>query len=222
MSLEQSAERRKTKRIRHRVVARAITLREEFNGVISNFSEIGLLVQIPRALRPGNILSLRAGMTTAIDLDGKVIWSRESANRGIWNTGIAIPSPSPDWLSLVYKLKSGQQDSKRGADERFEVQHNVRIDQAASPESRTENLSLGGMYLTTTMPLETGSTLQARIEIPGLPEPLRVTGRVVYRLTSDEAVAKGRQPGVGIQFEDMESDSKALLQNYLRGLSVPR
>jgi tetratricopeptide (TPR) repeat protein/Tfp pilus assembly protein PilZ len=222
MSQRQSSERRKTKRIRNRIVTRATTLRDEFNGVVANFSEIGLRVELPKRLKQGNLISLRVEAPRPIHVDGRVIWSEESARREVWNTGIAVASPSAPWLTLVHQRKSEELRSRNEIDERFEVNHDVRTDLPGNPESRTENLSLGGMYLTTGTTLENGATLRAKIRIPGLPAPLEVRGRVVYRLTSQEAEAKGRKPGVGIQFTEIQEESKAHLRHYLRRLTVHR
>lgn len=219
---QKKSERRRTKRIRRRAAARATTKQGSFDGFIVNFSEVGLLLQLPKQLKPGNVVTLEAGAKQKISLHGKVIWSQLNLGDESWNSGVAILSPPAEWLALVKKAKSDDIRYGRGIDERFEVEHNVQLGEGTTPSGQTGNLSLGGMYLNTPMQLETGTELRSQIELPGIPKPLQVKGRVMYRLDPNQAATKGRKPGVGVQFMQMEPESKSVLRHYLRRLTIHR
>ena len=76
-----------------------------------------------------------------------------------------------------------------------------------------ENLERGGTYIKTPKPLERGRRCAFELTVPGLDEPLRLRGIVVW--SSATGNAEGREPGMAI---DYDSDDTAGLEGIRRAL----
>ena len=70
----------------------------------------------------------------------------------------------------------------------------------------TLNLSHGGIAIRTTSPLESGTRLKVRFRMPGSRSDIDAEGRVAWH---------DRRVGMGIQFESVDSDSQALIDNFV-------
>ena len=63
----------------------------------------------------------------------------------------------------------------------------------------TKNISRGGTFIATERPLEAGTEFVFALDLPGLGEPLRLRGRVMWTTTADTA-SKANPAGMGIEF----------------------
>lgn len=75
------------------------------------------------------------------------------------------------------------------------------------------NLSEGGVFLVRDNPPPVGATVEILLPLPGLPTPLKMAGRVVSRV---EQPVEGSPPGFGVEFIDMNDESRALLGQYMK------
>lgn len=74
----------------------------------------------------------------------------------------------------------------------------------------TGDVSRGGLYVSASRQLPVGSEVELSLELPdGLP-PATIPARVTYVLEAAEARARGKQPGMGVQF--VQTDTAALAQ----------
>lgn len=64
----------------------------------------------------------------------------------------------------------------------------------------TKNISRGGTFIGTERPLRMGTEFVFALEVPGLKEPLRLNGRVIWT-TEPENATKANPPGMGIEFQ---------------------
>lgn len=64
----------------------------------------------------------------------------------------------------------------------------------------TKNISRGGTFIATEKPLTMGTEFVFALEVPGLEEPLRLNGRVIWT-TEPEDATKANPPGMGIEFQ---------------------
>ncbi len=95
----------------------------------------------------------------------------------------------------------------------------VRVDYKTVDELFSEfarNINEGGVFVETDAPPELGSGVALQFQIPGSQDPIQVIGRVV-RVTEGDA-AEG--PGMGIEFEDLDSQSRELINGLVRKLRV--
>ena len=74
----------------------------------------------------------------------------------------------------------------------------------------TVSLSMGGLYIKTFRPLETGSIFLLDFTLPDFTHCFRIRGKVIWKKFVED---KNGPPGMGIKFMDArEEDKKALLQ----------
>jgi type IV pilus assembly protein PilZ len=64
----------------------------------------------------------------------------------------------------------------------------------------TKNISRGGTFIATERPLKMGTEFIFALEVPGLEEPLRLKGRVIWT-TEPENATKANPAGMGIEFQ---------------------
>jgi len=64
----------------------------------------------------------------------------------------------------------------------------------------TKNISRGGTFISTEKPLPIGTAFVFALGVPGLPEPLRLRGKVIWTTEPHEAT-KANPSGMGIEFE---------------------
>ncbi len=64
----------------------------------------------------------------------------------------------------------------------------------------TKNISRGGTFIGTTRPLEVGTEFVFALTIPGMTEPLRLRGRVIWTNPVPNS-SPANPPGMGIEFQ---------------------
>jgi uncharacterized protein (TIGR02266 family) len=83
-----------------------------------------------------------------------------------------------------------------------------------------KDISRGGIFLRTLKPHPLDSSIEVALELPGGRE-VKLNGVVVHCLLPDEA-RPGQQPGMGVQFNDLDARMRTLLEGLLEELSAPR
>ena len=86
-------------------------------------------------------------------------------------------------------------------------------EEIASISSQVKNLSSGGVFVETEKILPVGSVIQMRFSIGPKVRPMRAVG--VVRWTS----AESGQPGMGVQFVEIDEDSSGGVHGYVKGRS---
>jgi type IV pilus assembly protein PilZ len=112
---------------------------------------------------------------------------------------------------------SGEPGRDRRRWERAELL--VRVDYKTVDELFSEfarNINEGGLFVETDTPPAPGSVVALQFQIPGSQEPIQVMGRVV-RITQGDA---SEGPGMGIEFEDLDEQSRDLINGLVRNLRV--
>jgi len=77
----------------------------------------------------------------------------------------------------------------------------------------TANMSIGGMFIQTSNPLEVGTRFRLRFRIPGRDAPVDTVGEVCWVLSAEEAGVM--QPGMGVRFEELEAKDRASVEEML-------
>jgi len=78
------------------------------------------------------------------------------------------------------------------------------------------NVNEGGLFIETEEPPEIGSAIALEFQIPETEAPIQVMGRVV-RLSD----GLGHEPpGMGVQFENLDAEASATINELIRGLRV--
>ncbi|HLG20893.1 MAG TPA: TIGR02266 family protein [Bdellovibrionota bacterium] len=223
-------ERRKLSRISRRARIHFKTEKISGQGTVVNLSESGLFIRTSRLVPVGSqiMIPVRLADNRVVDLEGHVAWSYELAEGGDFfgesaGMGIELSAAPEEYLRFIAKMRTQLEVAPRGVEERFEIFHRVRFQSGQEfLMEYTQNLSRGGMYLATKQPLEPGSEIRAQLEIPGIQESLHVVGKVAYRLDPKKAKEVGRTAGYGIQFINLDSETKAKLHHYIHRLEIHR
>src|SRR5262245_29642310 len=71
----------------------------------------------------------------------------------------------------------------------------------------TKNISSGGTFIATEKPLDIGTEFVFALDLPGLTEPLRLRGRVMWT-TKVEDSSKANPAGMGIEFQYSSSEER--------------
>jgi uncharacterized protein (TIGR02266 family) len=113
--------------------------------------------------------------------------------------------------------RQGSKERRRGQ----RVEFKIPVDYSAVDAFFTEfsaNINEGGMFLETDHLVEPGSQVQLQFRLPGLAEPVVLTGRVAR--TSD---GKDESPqGIGIEFQELDPDVSRTINEVVRSLKNTR
>ena len=93
----------------------------------------------------------------------------------------------------------------------------VRVDYKSIDDLFSEfasNINEGGIFVETESPPERGTRVDLQFRLPGSGEPVRVCGTVV-RITES---GSGDSPGMGIEFDDLDSATRERINNLVREL----
>jgi len=95
----------------------------------------------------------------------------------------------------------------------------VRVDYKTVDELFSEfarNINEGGLFVETEQPPAVGSMVALEFQIPGGSEPIQVMGRVI-RTSEGE---RDEPLGMGIEFENLDGQSRDLINDLVRNLRV--
>jgi len=95
----------------------------------------------------------------------------------------------------------------------------VQVDYKTVDELFSEfarNINEGGLFVETETPPAVGSRVALQFRIPGSSEPIQVMGRVVR---TSEGV-RDEPLGMGIEFENLDGQSRDLINELVRNLRV--
>lgn len=77
----------------------------------------------------------------------------------------------------------------------------------------SSNLSLGGMFIRTSQPLDMGTRFRLRFRLPHRPRPVETFGVVRWVVPVNDP--SGDTPGMGVQFDDLSSTDKRAVEKLL-------
>ena len=72
--------------------------------------------------------------------------------------------------------------------------------------AQTKDVSRGGLGIQTLEPLETGTPVQLSFKLPGMPQEISATARVVWR---------DRRAGMGVQFDKLFPEAQQILEAFV-------
>jgi len=76
------------------------------------------------------------------------------------------------------------------------------------------NINEGGLFVETETPHAVGTEVSLQFKIPGSDEPLHVVGRVAHTSNGGQ----GEPPGIGIEFDDLDSQARQRINQLVRRL----
>jgi hypothetical protein len=94
----------------------------------------------------------------------------------------------------------------------------VTTQAGATEQLRIEDISLGGVFIRTTLPSPPGSFVAVRLPLGDPEHPFALMGRVVHVIDGAASVEKARAPGMGVQFDGLSPQHERLLRSFVDGL----
>lgn len=198
-------------------------------GIALNFSASGLFIQSETLPEVGSEIKIfcELGKFGPVPLEGKVVWTRqgnyisssETESRGF---GFDFTEINKTYVTFVQKFKEFVESRKR-QDSRIDVNHKISF--KSGYEFLTEyceNLSKSGLYLNTSKDLKKDQVINLILEVPGIEKPLLLEGKVVHSLSEKEAVERGYNAGVGVQFVNLSPEATSHLENFIKRLQIHR
>jgi len=79
-----------------------------------------------------------------------------------------------------------------------------------------ENISEGGIFISTPNPLKPGTDIVIEFLLPELNRPLRINGKVVWN--REQPAGHNLRRGMGIKFEKLTEEDKMLISEVMRKL----
>ena len=90
-------------------------------------------------------------------------------------------------------------------------------DQRAFIKAYTDNISRGGLFIRTANPFEVGRRFPLDLQIPGIPESLRIMCQVVWTRKQAEET-KDKPAGMGVKFSEMSKKDHQTLKQYIENV----
>jgi len=93
----------------------------------------------------------------------------------------------------------------------------VRVDYKSVDDLFSEfarNINEGGLFVETETPPKRGARVDLQFRLPGSDQPIRALGTVV-RVTEGDSVDP---PGMGIEFEELDGDTRERINELVRNL----
>ena len=89
-------------------------------------------------------------------------------------------------------------------------------DRQSFVKAYTGNISKGGLFIMTEHPLKENEQFLLRLQLPGLPEPIKITSEVLW--VREQSDTEKRPPGMGVKFSKMTKRDNQILNHYFQTL----
>ena len=101
----------------------------------------------------------------------------------------------------------------------------IRIDYSTTDKflwDFASNINEGGVFVETNKPLGIGTTVHLKFFLPNLENPIETSGEVVWvgssEISEDDADSAEPKMGMGIQFNELEGESKDAINQLIHEL----
>jgi type IV pilus assembly protein PilZ len=79
------------------------------------------------------------------------------------------------------------------------------------------NINDGGIFVETDTPQPIGTSVELEFKLPGADQPIEVIGNVVRSISADQVESDGAA-GMGIEFENLDSDVRQQINEIIQKL----
>jgi len=90
-----------------------------------------------------------------------------------------------------------------------------RVDGGAWIAAETRNIGVGGAFVASTEPGQSGATVEIELAVPTCDKPLILRGQVRWA----QGDGHGEDAGMGVQFQDLDIDVLLELNDYFASLT---
>jgi len=111
-------------------------------------------------------------------------------------------------------------DDERRLHERYPIELSVEYKRVNTFFSDyAKNISRGGTFIATTRPVPIGTEFVFALKVPGVSEPLRLRGKVVWTIAVAQATLEN-PAGMGIEFQYSSDEERHEKEQLIRALLV--
>lgn len=83
----------------------------------------------------------------------------------------------------------------------------------------TLNIGTGGIFIRTTDPFETGTSIKVEFTLPSIGHAFSIEGKVVWSKANED---EGGAAGMGIEFTDISDEDSGMLRQYVLESQITR
>jgi uncharacterized protein (TIGR02266 family) len=117
-----------------------------------------------------------------------------------------------------HRAARARRAATRTSERRDRVRCEVHIDidvrgSAACATGVTRDLSVAGAFIVTEVELPVGDTIELKLHLPALPQPLRCAGEVRWSRSSGDD--SGEPAGLGVRFVTLDAEARRAIQSFL-------
>ena len=80
------------------------------------------------------------------------------------------------------------------------------------------NINDGGIFVETETPQPVGTDVELEFKLPGADQPIKVVGNVVRSVSAADQTDSNATPGMGIEFENLNSDVRQQINEIVKKL----
>ena len=199
--------------------ARYWTRNELKDRYIPVLGEGGLFVSTVDPLPVGSLLDLEIELTSKgvhVPVKGEVVWVNQGDDPARHGMGIKFVEMTYEQKQAIYSLVDDtlrQHLLERRRFARLDARLDVQFIYAEGFfELKTDDLSLGGMFISTEHLIPAGEKLRVVLHLPG-PAPVVKAMCEVVRVVDEPG--PGQAAGIGVRFLDMDEASRRAIGNFL-------
>jgi uncharacterized protein (TIGR02266 family) len=131
---------------------------------------------------------------------------------------------SADFRAILVALAKRFENSINRTKE-YTVRNEVRVPKSLSLSFRdrqafitaySTNISPGGLFIKTETPFPNGELFLLNLQLPDIPEPLKINCEVVWG--REKGGDEKKTPGMGVKFCEMSKNDSQILQRYLKAI----
>jgi uncharacterized protein (TIGR02266 family) len=181
--------------------------------------EGGLFVSTVDPLPVGSEMDLEVELAqkgTSFKVKGQVVWVNEGEDHSKRGMGIKFSNLTYDQKRYVYGLVDDtlrQHLLERRRFARVDARLKVKFVFAEGFfELRTEDLSLGGLFIATDHLVPVGEKVRLVLQVPGVQPPVKAVAEVV-RVVED--ATPGQPAGLGVRFLELTKEGLSTIQQFL-------
>jgi type IV pilus assembly protein PilZ len=139
-----------------------------------------------------------AAQSARLSAPGSILMARPSLQEAV----------SPQYIDGIERRSSPRAD--------FVVRVNYQtVDSLFSEFAR--NINDGGIFIETDTPQPIGTNVELEFKLPGADQPIEVIGNVVRSISADQIGSDG-VAGMGIEFENLDSDVRQQINEVIQKL----
>ncbi len=191
------------------------------HGYIKTLSLNGLEISSSKIFKPETILKLKIPTgKEPIRGEGKVRWAdseKQVSGDAFLAMGIKFEKRPENYAEFLEDLP-GKADNRR-LEPRFEKVFKVEFSRPEElVEEYSHNISKGGMFVVTKVPLELNSIVNIHIHIEDILKIIHAEGQVVHVISESTAKSADEKQGVGIKFKNFFDNDQEIFLQYIHKL----